>query len=100
MKTTIEDKDGIITIVFEGRMDTIASPEVQEAIQPVFSSKSQEVYIDCSNLEYVSSSGLRIFLSLAIDTQSSGKRIVITGWNEYVKNLFEMTGFTELFEFE
>ena len=100
MKTTIEDKDGIITIVFEGRMDTIASPEVQEAIQPVFSSKSQEVYIDCSNLEYVSSSGLRIFLSLAIDTQSSGKRIVITGWNEYMKNLFEMTGFTELFEFE
>lgn len=100
MKTTIEDKDGIITIVFEGRMDTIASPEVQEAIQPVFSSKSQEVYIDCSNLEYVSSSGLRIFFSLAIDTQSSGKRIVITGWNEYVKNLFEMTGFTELFEFE
>ena len=100
MKTTIEDKDGIITIVFEGRMDTIASPEVQEAIQPVFSSKSQEVYIDCTNLEYVSSSGLRIFLSLAIDTQSSGKRIVITGWNEYMKNLFEMTGFTELFEFE
>ena len=98
MKTTIEDKDGIITIVFEGRMDTIASPEVQEAIQPAFSSKSQEVYIDCTNLEYVSSSGLRIFLSLAIDTQSSGKRIVITGWNEYVKNLFEMTGFTELFE--
>ena len=100
MKTTIEDKDGIVTIVFEGRMDTVSSPEAQEAIQPVFSSKSQKVFIDCSNLEYVSSSGLRIFLSLAIDTQSSGKHIVITGWNDYVKNLFEMTGFTELFEYK
>jgi len=100
MKTTIEDKDGLITVVFEGRMDTVSVPEVEETIQPIFTSETKEIILDCSKLEYISSSGLRIFLSIALDTQSSGKHVVITGINDFVHNLFEMTGFTELFDYQ
>ncbi len=100
MKTTVEEKDGVITVVFEGRMDTKSTPEVEEDLKPLFDSESQEIVIDCSNLEYVASSGLRVFLSIAIDSQSKGKHVTIKGINSFVSNLFEMSGFTDLFDFE
>lgn len=100
MKTTVEEKDGVITVVFEGRMDTKSTPEVEEDLKPLFDSESQEIVIDCSNLEYVASSGLRVFLSIALDTQSKGKHVTIKGMNSFVSNLFEMSGFTDLFDFE
>ncbi len=100
MKTTVEEKDGVITVVFEGRMDTKSTPEVEEDLKPLFDSESQEIVIDCSNLEYVASSGLRVFLSIAIDSQSKGKHVTIKGINSFVSSLFEMSGFTDLFDFE
>lgn len=100
MKTTVEEKDGVITVVFEGRMDTKSTPEVEEDLKPLFDSESQEIVIDCSNLEYVASSGLRVFLSIALDSQSKGKHVTIKGINSFVSNLFEMSGFTDLFDFE
>lgn len=100
MKTTVEEKDGVITVVFEGRMDTKSTPEVEEDLKPLFDSESQEIVIDCSNLEYVASSGLRVLLSIAIDSQSKGKHVTIKGINSFVSNLFEMSGFTDLFDFE
>ena len=100
MKTTVEDKDGVITVVFEGQMDTKSTPEVEEDLKPLFDSESKEMVIDCSDLEYVSSSGLRIFLSIALDTQSNGKHVTIKGMNSFVSELFEMSGFTDLFDYE
>lgn len=100
MKTTVEDKDGVITVVFEGQMDTKSTPQVEEDLKPLFDSDSLEIVIDCTNLEYVASSGLRVFLSIAIDSQSKGKHVTIKGMNSFVSNLFEMSGFTDLFDFE
>lgn len=100
MKTTVEDRDGVITVVFEGQMDTKSTPQVEEDLKPLFDSDSLEIVIDCTNLEYVASSGLRVFLSIAIDSQSKGKHVTIKGMNSFVSNLFEMSGFTDLFDFE
>ena len=100
MKTTVEDKDGVITVVFEGQMDTKSTPQVEEDLKPLFDSDSLEIVIDCTNLEYVASSGLRVFLSIALDTQSKGKHVTIKGLNSFVSNLFEMSGFTDLFDIE
>ncbi len=98
MNTTIEDKDGIMTVAFEGSMDTLAVQKVETAIQPIFTSETKEIIIDCSKLEFISSSGLRVFLSIALDTQSSGKHVSITGINDLVREVFDTTGFAKLFE--
>ena len=100
MNTTIEDKDGIMTVVFEGVMDTLSVPEVEEAILPIFTSETKEILIDCSKLEYISSSGLRVFLCIALDTQSAGKHVCITGISDLVREVFDSTGFTNLFDFK
>ena len=90
----------MITVVFEGVMDTLSVPEVETAIQPIFTSETKEILIDCSKLEYISSSGLRVFLCIALDTQSAGKHVCITGISDLVREVFDSTGFTNLFEFK
>jgi anti-sigma B factor antagonist len=100
MKTIVEDKDGVITVTFEGLMDTKATPQVEEALKPLFASDSKEIVIDCSKLEYVASSGLRVFLSIALEAQSTGRHATVKGVNKFIHNVFEMTGFLDLFDFE
>ena len=100
MNTTIEDKDGIMTVAFEGSMDTVAVPDVEAAIQPIFTSETKEIIIDCSKMDYISSSGLRVFLSIALDTRPKGKHVCITGLNDLLQTVFGATGFNSLFEFK
>jgi anti-anti-sigma factor len=57
-----------------------------------------KIVIDCKNLSYINSNGLRIFLSIFKDVAKVGARIVISSLQGNVKELFLLTGFLELFE--
>ena len=45
-------------------MDTAAAVEAEEVLKPIYNSNGKDVIIDCTNLEYIASSGLRILLSI------------------------------------
>ena len=60
----------------------------------------KDVIIDCTNLEYIASSGLRILLSILKDAKAGGSRVVLRNVNEDIKNVFSLTGFINIFEFE
>lgn len=100
MKTTIQENDGNMIAMLEGRLDTTASPETEKAMQPLFDCENQDIIIDCTKLEYISSSGLRIFLSLLKNAKPKGCHVYISGLNEELQQVFSMTGFTNLFEFK
>ena len=53
----------------------------------------------CSKLDYISSSGLRIFLSILKNAKSKGCHVFIRGINADITKVFKMTGFFNLFEF-
>ena len=99
MITKIEENDGIMTVYLEGRMDTSSSSETEMEIKPVYETACKEIIIDCSKLEYIASSGLRIFLSLLLDTQPQGKHISIKGMSRQLHDMFDLTGFSNLFDF-
>ena len=100
MKTKIEEIDGKYVATLEGEMDTAAAMEVEEAMKPLYKSNGKDVIIDCTNLEYIASSGLRILLSILKDAKASGSRVVLRNVNEDIKNVFSLTGFINIFEFE
>ena len=64
MKTTIVEENNNQVVYFEGRLDTSASSQVQQELQPLIDNIKSDVILNCSKLEYISSSGLRIFLSI------------------------------------
>lgn len=99
MITKIEEKDGVMTVYLEGRMDTAASTEAEAEIKPVYETQCKEIVIDCSKLDYIASSGLRLFLSMLLDTQPQGKHITVRGMNQALREVFDMTGFSNLLDF-
>jgi anti-anti-sigma factor len=100
MNTTIEEIDGKYVATLEGEMDTAAAMEAEEVLKPLYSSNGKDVIIDCSNLEYIASSGLRILLSILKGAKASGSKVVMKGVNDDIKNVFKLTGFISIFEFE
>ena len=100
MKTTIQEIDCSMVAMLEGRLDTAASPETEKNMQPLYDCENQDIIIDCTKLEYISSSGLRIFLSVLKNTKPRGCHVYISGLNDDLRQVFAMTGFTNLFDFK
>lgn len=99
MKTTILEENNNQVVYFEGRLDTTASSMVQKDLQPLIDNISSDVILDCNQLEYISSSGLRIFLGILKSAKAGNHRVFIRGLKNDLRQVFTMTGFINLFEF-
>ena len=100
MNTTIQELDGNLVATFEGRLDTAASLQAQKDLEPLKNCEGKDIVLDCTNLEYIASSGLRIFLSLLQAAKPKGSSVIIRGANDYLRDVFNMTGFSKLFVIE
>ena len=100
MNAKLEEIDGKYVATLAGEMDTAAAVEAEEVLKPIYQSNGKDVIIDCTDLEYIASSGLRILLGILKGAKSSGSKVVMRGVNEDIKNVFKLTGFISIFEFE
>lgn len=100
MKVTIEEVDGKWIATLVGEMDTAAAVEVEESLRPLFQSDGKDVVIDCAGLEYIASSGLRILLSILKAAKAAGSRVVLRNVSNDIMDVFKLTGFVNIFEFE
>lgn len=100
MKTTIQELEDKYVATLEGELDTAAAVEVEKALQPLYTSNGRDVVIDCTNLEYIASSGLRILISILKGAKAGGSKVIMRNMNDDIKTVFKLTGFINLFEFE
>ena len=100
MKTTIEQAENKYLVTLEGELDTAAAVEVEQTLQPLYNSNGKDVIIDCTELEYIASSGLRILISVLKGAKAGGSKVIIRNLNDDIKDVFKLTGFINLFEFE
>ena len=92
-----ETSEGMLATV-SGRLDTPAAVKAQQEIEPLLENANKEITLDCKDLEYISSSGLRLFLSIRKETTAKGGKVIIKNINDDIKKVFMMTGFFNLFE--
>ena len=100
MEATIQEFDGKYVVTLDGELDTTAAGEVEQILQPLYKSDGRDVIIDCTRLDYIASSGLRILISILKGAKAAGSKVVMRNLNEDIKNVFEITGFISLFDFE
>ena len=100
MKTTIEELDEKMLVTLVGSLDTAAAIEAEETLKPVTEVEGKDIVFECEQLEYIASSGLRILLDVLKKTKAKGHKVVLRNVNEDIKNVFKITGFINLFEFE
>ena len=87
---------GQISMCISGRADTLTAPEILSCFEGIEKEGTIEgVSVDCRNLEYISSAGLRVLL---IMHKKSTKGLSLTGVNESVNEILKTTGFGDIFE--
>ena len=97
---TIEKKinGDAVTLIVSGRLDTQTAPKLENEIEETIS-EIKELVFDMTNLEYVSSAGLRVILKAQkiMNTQGSMK---LMGVNDSIMEVFDITGFLDILTIE
>jgi len=95
IKTKNEDQ---LTVAVEGRLDTLTAPELETELKAELDGIT-DLTLDLSGLEYISSAGLRVLLVTQKAMNAKGT-MKVTGVNETVNEIFEVTGFTDILTIE
>ena len=100
MEITITQQENQMTAKLSGRLDTPASLDAANQLQPMIDNASKTLVLDCTDMSYISSSGLRIFLSIRKAAGAQGGKVIVRGMNDDIRQIFMMTGFLNLFTIE
>ena len=94
-----EQKSGEWAIIgITGRLDTTTYPLLEKKLMGLIEQNQDKILVECAEMDYVSSSGLRILLmALKKITQMKG-RFVLTGLQDNIREIFEISGFMTIFE--
>jgi len=98
MEIKISKKDGCITVIPVGNVDYITAPELDAKVMEL-ATEAEQMVIDLSETNYISSAGLRILLNA--DEAMTGKGgLKITNVSPSVMEVLVMTGFSEALNIE
>lgn len=100
MEIKINEQGETVTVSFIGRFDTSSYMEVTKEIEPLMEKADKTIILDCKELAYISSSGLRTFLSLRKASQAKNGKVIVKDMNDTIRSVFMMTGFLNLFDVE
>ena len=81
-----------LTIMLEGRLDTMTAPELEKELKENYDSITGLV-LDFKDLEYISSAGLRVLLSAH---KALNGKLVVKNVIDTVMEVFEITGFADI----
>ena len=97
MNITVNTTDKHATVKVEGRLDTIHADKFEKQMLEVFESTKGEIILDCSGLEYISSTGLRVFLIVQKKMGAAARKFKICNLQPVIKEIFEVSGFNMVF---
>lgn len=100
MTIDINIQDNSVLAQLRGRLDTAATTQFSTDMQPLLDHADKPITLDCEALEFISSSGLRLLLSLRKAALAHGGRVTLRNLSPQIKQVFTITGFTTLFDFE
>ena len=98
MTYTINKNGSALELALEGRLDTVTAPDLEKALSPIPEGVDTLVY-DFSKLDFISSAGLRVMLRAHRSLPMGGKTKVLN-CNPVVKEVFSVTGFSDILECE
>lgn len=94
MNIVVTENGAVITLALSGRLDTLSSPELSTAINSALE-KSNRLILDFTELEYISSAGLRVLLNTQKQVLGNGS-LTLTHVNSTVQDILDMTGFSDI----
>jgi anti-anti-sigma factor len=98
MNFTKEKINGFCVLKIEGRIDTTNFTEFETDINLLFNSGEKNIIFNCSGLNYISSSGLRVFLITQKKSISLNGKLHLCCLQPTIKEIFDISGFSTIFK--
>ncbi|MBE6736840.1 MAG: STAS domain-containing protein [Ruminococcaceae bacterium] len=96
MNINATKNESTLTLVLDGRLDTVTAPELQAAIDEQIDGISN-IIMDCKDLAYISSAGLRVLLTARKTIQGD---LILNNVTPSVQDVLEITGFVDILTIE
>ncbi|MBO9308433.1 MAG: STAS domain-containing protein [Chloroflexi bacterium] len=98
MQVSVSEMRRVMLIEVSGRVDSLSATKLGEALNEQIDSGRNRLVIDLSNVEYISSAGLRELVSAAKKVRSSGGDLRIAGPSHRVRDVLQLAGLLELLQ--
>lgn len=96
MDISEDKKADAVILALSGKLDATTAKTFEDKILGVINSGAQRLVVDLSLLEYVSSSGLRVFLLAAKRLQGTDGKIVLCALKDQIRQVFDLAGFSSI----
>ena len=98
MEVKIHEKEGVSIVDLIGNLDTSTSPDAESKINDLLDTGASKLVINLEKTDYMSSSGLRVFLGAAKRMMASGGKVVLCSPNELVSEILQHSGFDTILD--
>jgi anti-sigma B factor antagonist len=98
MILNLESEGNIDVLSLNGRLDTMHFPLVDKELSSLIENNRKQIVLDCQNLDYVSSSGLRVLLKALKQMEAAKGRLTLCNLQPQITQVFKISGFDHLFE--
>jgi len=96
MTISSNKENNLCVISIDGEIDASSSIDLDSKISESLKNGERKILVDCSNLKYISSAGLGVFMSYLEDFESQGIKIALYNMDDKVKSVFEILGLIDL----
>lgn len=97
MDINVEKENEVTIVSLNGRLDAGTAPALEEKLNGIAGEGETKVLVDCRELDYISSAGLRVLLAMAKKFKKNNGQIALCTMSPAVKQVFEISGFTSIF---
>ncbi|ADU28632.1 anti-sigma factor antagonist [Evansella cellulosilytica] len=100
LQVDVKDKGQAKTVHLNGEVDVYTADSLKKVLLPLAEKNNETIVVDLSNVNYIDSTGLGIFIGALKATNKSGSQFKITGVNARIKRLFSITGLDEVIDID
>jgi anti-sigma B factor antagonist len=97
MDISQSQKDDVTVVALTGRFDAQSAGDAEDTLKAALEGGAKKILVDMDQVEYISSAGLRVLLSTAKKLAGVSGKLVLCGLKPYVREVFEVAGFTTIF---
>lgn len=90
--------NGLEVLELQGELDAHTASRLEETLKELIRSNKGRIIVNFSELEYIASAGLGVFMAYIEDVRSTGGDIKLTNMNDKVYNVFDLLGFPTLYD--
>lgn len=98
MQITTEKIDNTLVVIPAGRLDSNTATGFEKTVAGYVENGERRLVLDLSQIEYISSAGLRVVLMLVKQLKASGGSLVLCGMKPSIKEVFDISGFSKILQ--